>query len=133
MRTNLIRMLDGIGVHTALDLASCADLFDSRTDLATSTSSVCHAVFVRDGRNYSGAPPVGRHPVFDAFARQVLAANLAMASRRSSSRWATPLPKLSASPTSTRTASCTTSRTPRAATDTGHANTLKRETVSPIK
>jgi hypothetical protein len=51
--------------------------FGGRFDLVTSTSAVCHAAFVREGRNHSGAPPVGRHPLLRAFARQVLAANLA--------------------------------------------------------
>lgn len=79
MRVNLIRMLDDIGVHHALGLRSCEALFDDRRELATSTSAVCHAVFVRAGKNYGGTPPVDRHPLLAAFARQVLAANLAMA------------------------------------------------------
>ncbi len=79
MRMNLIRMLDGIGLHQALSLPSCASLFDDRRDLATSTSAICHAVFVGDGRNYGGTPAVARHPILAAFARQVLAANLTMA------------------------------------------------------
>lgn len=79
MRVNLIRMLDDIGVHHALEVPSCEVLFKDRRELATSTSAICHAVLVRDGKNYGGAPPVNRHPVLAAFARQVLAANLAMA------------------------------------------------------
>ena len=75
MRTNLIHMLDGIGLAEALDIPSSAALFGDRQDLADSTSVICHAVFV-EGKNYSGAPPVGRHRVLAAAARQVLAANL---------------------------------------------------------
>ena len=77
-RANLIRMLDGIGLHDALTVPSTASLFGDRTDLVTTTSAICHAVFVRTGKNYGGTPPVARHPLMAAFARQVLAANLAM-------------------------------------------------------
>ena len=77
MRSNLVSMLDGIDLHHALELPSSARLFADRDDLGATTSAICHAVF-RDGRNYSGAPPVDRHPLLRAFARQVLAANLAM-------------------------------------------------------
>jgi hypothetical protein len=63
IRTNLMRMLDGVGLHHALDLPSSAALFHYRRELATSTSG--------------GTPPVTRRPVLAAFARQVLAANLA--------------------------------------------------------
>jgi len=59
MRTNLIGMLDGIGLHTALGLDSAGRLFTERTDLASNTSALSHAVFV-NGRNYSGSPPIER-------------------------------------------------------------------------
>ena len=78
MRTNLITMLDGIGLPSALGITSCASLFEEDAALAGSTSAICHAVFVR-GRNYSGAPAIDKHPVLAAVARQVLAANLAVA------------------------------------------------------
>jgi hypothetical protein len=77
MRTNLVAMLDGIGLHRALELPSSAELFADHYALVATTSAICHAVFV-DGRNYSGSPRVDRHPLLRAFARQVLAANLAM-------------------------------------------------------
>jgi len=80
MRTNLISMLDGIGLHTALDLPSCSSLFGKDRLLADSTSAICHAVFFRD-RNYSGAPAIDKHPVLAAAAQQVLAANLAVSPR----------------------------------------------------
>ena len=78
MRTNLITMLDGIGLPSALGITSCASLFAEDAALAGSTSAICHAVFVR-GRNYSGAPSIDKHPVLAAAARQVLAANLTVA------------------------------------------------------
>ena len=77
MRTNLIRMLDGIWLHAALDLASCRALFHDRSDLASSTSAICGAIFVKNGDYYRGVPAVTRHPMLCAFAQQVLAANLA--------------------------------------------------------
>jgi hypothetical protein len=81
-RANLIRMADGIGLHSALGLRSCAALFDERTDLISATYAISHAVFVRSpgrlGRNYAGAPPLEGHPLLSAIATQVLAANAAM-------------------------------------------------------
>ncbi|WP_283138869.1 uracil-DNA glycosylase family protein [Rhizohabitans arisaemae] len=77
MRTNMISMLDGIGLDGVLGLNSTAQLFDDRTDLLASTSAICHAVFIK-GANYSGSPQVDRHPVLEAFARQVLNKNLEM-------------------------------------------------------
>jgi hypothetical protein len=77
MRTNLIVMLDGIGLHAALGLTTCGQLYTDRADLASNTSAICHAVFVR-GRNYSGTPGIDKEPILTAFARQVLAANVAM-------------------------------------------------------
>jgi hypothetical protein len=77
MRANLVAMLDGIGLHRALELPSSAALFADRHDLVAPSSAICHAVFI-DGRNYAGAPRVDRHPLLRAFARQVLATNLAM-------------------------------------------------------
>jgi uracil-DNA glycosylase len=78
MRTNLITMLDGIDLPSALDLPDSQALFEDRRDLADSTSAICHAVLVR-GRNYSGTPAIAQHRVLTAAARQVLAANLAVA------------------------------------------------------
>jgi hypothetical protein len=71
MRANLVAMLDGIGLHRALELPSGAALFADRHDLAATTSAICHAVFL-DGRNYSGSPLVDRHPLLRAFARQTV-------------------------------------------------------------
>ncbi|RSN01232.1 hypothetical protein DMB42_40340 [Nonomuraea sp. WAC 01424] len=77
MRSNMISMLDGIGLQAALGISSTAQLFAERSDLLASTSAICHAVFIK-GANYSGSPAVDRHPVLTAFARQVLNKNLEM-------------------------------------------------------
>jgi hypothetical protein len=77
MRTNLVGMLDGIGLPAALGVASSARLFGDRADLVSTTSAICHAAFW-DGENYNGQLPADRHPLLAAFAGQVLAANLAM-------------------------------------------------------
>lgn len=48
-------MLDHIGVHTLLDIDSCARLFDTHRHLVHYTSALRYPVFV-DGLNYSGSP-----------------------------------------------------------------------------
>ena len=55
MRRNLINMLDHVGVHTLLDIESCARLFDTHRHLVHYTSALRYPVFV-DGQNYSGSP-----------------------------------------------------------------------------
>ncbi|MFC5061621.1 hypothetical protein [Actinomycetospora atypica] len=80
MRRNLVTMLDGIGLATALDIPTCNDLFHERTDLVAMTSVVCHPVFVRGGENYRGSSPaLDGHPLLRAFAERVLAAALTSA------------------------------------------------------
>jgi len=77
MRHHLVAMLDDVGVADALSVGTCAELFTARTDLVSSTSVVCHPVFVRGGRNYGGSGPrIDQHPLLSAFARQVLRAHL---------------------------------------------------------
>ena len=58
MRTNLIRMLDRIGVAERLELETCADLFGSASRLLHSTSALRYPVFFK-GNNYRGAPKIG--------------------------------------------------------------------------
>jgi hypothetical protein len=66
MRGNLIAMLDGIGLHSALGLPSSADLFGSRRDLLHTTSALRFPVLVH-GRNYTGhAPKPLEHPTLRA-------------------------------------------------------------------
>jgi hypothetical protein len=77
MPTNLICMLDGIGLAGALEIDKCRSLFEERSDLVATTSAICHPIFV-DGENYGGSSPkIASVPVLRSFVHQVLAANLA--------------------------------------------------------
>lgn len=55
MRSNLIALLDAIGLQQLLGIASCASLFDSHSHLVHYTSALRYPVFV-NGENYSGTP-----------------------------------------------------------------------------
>jgi hypothetical protein len=55
LRSNLVRMLDHVGVHTLLNIDSCARLFDTHRHLLHSTSALRYPVFV-NGKDYSGSP-----------------------------------------------------------------------------
>lgn len=55
MRSNLINMLDHVGLHTLLGIDSCARLFDTHRHLVHYTSALRYPVFL-DGQNYSGSP-----------------------------------------------------------------------------
>lgn len=57
MRSNLVALLDGIGVAGNLGLASTSELFAAREDLVHFTSVLRYPVTV-DGKNYSGTPRV---------------------------------------------------------------------------
>jgi hypothetical protein len=61
MRTNLIAMLDHIGLHRWAGLDSIADLWTTRSDLAHFTSALRYPVFV-SGKNYSGQPSMTATP-----------------------------------------------------------------------
>lgn len=61
MRTNLVRMLDLIGVGRLLGLASSGELWSSRSDLEHFTSALRYPVFA-DGLNWSGQPDMVRNP-----------------------------------------------------------------------
>jgi hypothetical protein len=56
MRTNLVAMLDAVGLADALDLGSTIEFFDARADLVHMTSALRYPVFANN-ENYSG-----RHP-----------------------------------------------------------------------
>lgn len=56
MRTNLVSMLDGIGLATLLGIATTESLFTENTHLLHSTSVLRYPVFV-DGENYTGHKP----------------------------------------------------------------------------
>ena len=78
MRTNLVTMLDGIGLATALGIESTAQLFGDMHHLGAHVSAIDYPVFV-DGRNYGGAsPPLVRHPVLASLVRACLGARVAM-------------------------------------------------------
>lgn len=57
MRTNLVQMLDQIGVADRLGLDTCADLFGSASHLLHSTSALRYPVFFK-GNNYRGSPKI---------------------------------------------------------------------------
>jgi hypothetical protein len=76
MRTNLIWMLDHIGLPNTLGIASTETLFAADAHLAVTTSAVCHAVFVH-GENWNGQRPnILRHSLTRMFVEQVLAQEL---------------------------------------------------------
>jgi hypothetical protein len=56
MRTNLIVMLDSLGVAGVLDITSTRSLFEDQAGLIHSTSAIRYPVFV-SGRNYTGHRP----------------------------------------------------------------------------
>jgi hypothetical protein len=77
-RRNLVQMLDGIGAHHALGIASAASLFGEHQDLADS-SSMCNFTVQVNGKNYGGrSPQVDQVPFLAAYVRQVLGAALEM-------------------------------------------------------
>jgi hypothetical protein len=63
MRTNLVRMLDDLGLPKHLQIRSTSDLFDSAQGRLFATSALLYPVFGR-GRNYSGDPTILREPLF---------------------------------------------------------------------
>jgi hypothetical protein len=90
MRTNLVTMLDGIGLADALGIESTAQLFDDMHHLAAHVSAIDYPVLVH-GRNYSGAsPPLVGHPVLTSMVRACLGARVALRPTRSSCPWEKP-------------------------------------------
>lgn len=61
MRTNLIRMMDRIGIARLLSLTTTEGLWGSSSNLVHFTSALRYPVFV-DGRNWSGTPDIVRTP-----------------------------------------------------------------------
>lgn len=81
MRTNLITMLDGLGLPAALGVASSSQLFGERADLAQTTSAVRDAVLVH-GKNYHGhTPPLLATPLLRGYVEGLLAEELAHTSQ----------------------------------------------------
>lgn len=76
MRDNLVAMLDHVGAHHVLGMASCAEVFDPASELAHFTSALRHPVFV-GGENYNGNPNMLRTPAL----RRMVEAHLAAEAR----------------------------------------------------
>jgi hypothetical protein len=62
IRTNLVRMLDYIGLQSKFGLGSCAQLFSVHKHLLHSTQALRYPVF-RSGKNYNGNPNMLKHPL----------------------------------------------------------------------
>jgi len=59
MRTNLVRMMDQVGIARLLGLSTTRTLWDEDSRLVHFTSALRYPVFV-DGRNWSGTPDIVR-------------------------------------------------------------------------
>ena len=76
MRTNLISMLDGIGLPGCLGLSGSEALFSTHVSLLHTTSAIRYPVFV-DGKDYTGhRPRLLRHPTLTQFLDTYLAGEL---------------------------------------------------------
>jgi hypothetical protein len=77
IRKTTVAMLDELGLHRALGLASCSELFGARLDLLHATAAVRYPVFVRGG-NWTGYGPVPLgHPLLRRFVTEALVEELA--------------------------------------------------------
>ncbi|MEH7238186.1 hypothetical protein [Bacillus sp. JJ1562] len=56
MRKNLIQMLDELGLHSYLEIASTSELFRAASHLVQTASVIRYPVFYK-GKNYSGSTP----------------------------------------------------------------------------
>lgn len=72
MRNSLIEMLDSVGVHYALGLRNCNDLFGDANALVHYTSALRNPVLA-GGNNYTGNPAILRTPYLKSMADQWLA------------------------------------------------------------
>lgn len=59
MRTNLVAMLDYIGLNKWIGINSCSNLWSNSAELVQFTSALRYPVFV-GGKNYSGSPSMSR-------------------------------------------------------------------------
>ncbi len=77
MRTNMVKMLDAIGLPEALEVPTSAELFGQRDDLIHGTSALRYPVFA-SGKNYAGANPrVDQSPMLTRQVRERLSLELA--------------------------------------------------------
>ncbi|WP_166371569.1 hypothetical protein [Psychromonas sp. SA13A] len=72
-RKPLSDMLDLVGLNEKLNIETCNDLFDSKTDLVHYTSTIRYPVVLENGNNYNGVPKASKHP----FLREMLDSYLA--------------------------------------------------------
>ena len=61
LRANLVAMLDAIGLHRRLGVASCSEVFSEGGAGVHFTSALRYPVF-RNGQNYSGTPSIAGSP-----------------------------------------------------------------------
>jgi hypothetical protein len=71
IRSNLVGLLNRVGLHEALGLDSCARLFTDRSDLVQFTSVLRNPVFT-DGKDYSGSPSILGTPALRRMTEQWL-------------------------------------------------------------
>lgn len=76
MRTNLVALLDSIGVSRALKLSSASSLWGVDSPRVHFTSALRYPVFI-DGENYSGAPSMLSTPLLKTHLMQWFAAEMA--------------------------------------------------------
>lgn len=76
MRSNLVAMLDHLGLQRTLGIGGCAELFTTRTDLVHFTSALRYPVFA-NGQNYSGSPSLLGTPFLRSMADRWLAEEVA--------------------------------------------------------
>ncbi len=62
MRSNLIRLLDSVGLQRWLGIGTCEDLFGKAGVLMQTTSLLRNPVFYK-GEDYNGTPNMVRHPL----------------------------------------------------------------------
>lgn len=75
IRSNLVALLNRVGLHAALGLDSSAVLFTERRDLVHFTSVLRNPVFT-NGRDYSGSPSILANPMLRRMAEQGLEAEI---------------------------------------------------------
>lgn len=78
MRKNLSTRLDALGVHDALGITSCLELFSTRSDLLHTTSAVRYPVF-KSGKNYGGySPSLTGHELLKRYLHDYLAPEISL-------------------------------------------------------
>lgn len=76
MRTNLVAMLDSIGIAGHLGISSTASLWEANSHLVQFTSALRYPVFV-DGQNWSGQPDMVRQDTMRGWLEAYTGAELA--------------------------------------------------------